>query len=333
MPAWGRPARWSRSRTARSPAGAARRNPTSCSKGWRATLGVPLDKVRVDLDDRPRLLRPQRRRRLRHGRRRAGARRSASRCGCNTRATRAPAGTRRARPRSTRRAPASTRPARSSPTSSSARASRGSTSTPTAASRCDTLAGQTQGVALKSGDGFGVPAESYAFDQQAHGLGDHPAAARPLVAAAQRAPARSGRTADPLRQRVLHRRGGGGGRTPIRSSSACATSRSRATSPSSRRRPRRPSGRRGPRRAATRPATRCPAAASPIRNATARASRSSPRSMSTAQRQDLGAQVHRGARLRADHQSGRAGEMHRGQHRAGRQPHAVGGSAPSTAKR
>src|SRR5205823_6496884 len=27
----------------------------------------------------------------------------------------------------------------------------------------DTLAGQTRGVALKSGDGFGVPAESYAF--------------------------------------------------------------------------------------------------------------------------------------------------------------------------
>jgi nicotinate dehydrogenase subunit B len=30
----------------------------------------------------------------------------------------------------------------------------------------DTLAGQTQGVALKSGDGFGVPAESYAFDNK-----------------------------------------------------------------------------------------------------------------------------------------------------------------------
>jgi CO/xanthine dehydrogenase Mo-binding subunit len=30
----------------------------------------------------------------------------------------------------------------------------------------DTMAGQTQGVALKSGDGFGVPAESYAFDNK-----------------------------------------------------------------------------------------------------------------------------------------------------------------------
>ena len=30
----------------------------------------------------------------------------------------------------------------------------------------DTLSGQTMGVALKSGDGFGVPAESYAFDNK-----------------------------------------------------------------------------------------------------------------------------------------------------------------------
>ncbi|HMJ43940.1 MAG TPA: molybdopterin cofactor-binding domain-containing protein, partial [Pseudolabrys sp.] len=30
----------------------------------------------------------------------------------------------------------------------------------------DTLSGQTQGVALKSGDGFGIPAESYAFDNK-----------------------------------------------------------------------------------------------------------------------------------------------------------------------
>ncbi|MBI2715410.1 MAG: xanthine dehydrogenase family protein molybdopterin-binding subunit [Rhizobiales bacterium] len=33
----------------------------------------------------------------------------------------------------------------------------------------DTLAGHTQGVALKSGDGFGVPAESYAFDHKRMG--------------------------------------------------------------------------------------------------------------------------------------------------------------------
>jgi CO/xanthine dehydrogenase Mo-binding subunit len=33
----------------------------------------------------------------------------------------------------------------------------------------DTLAGQAQGVALKSGDGFGIPAESYAFDNKRAG--------------------------------------------------------------------------------------------------------------------------------------------------------------------
>ena len=66
--------------------------------------------------------------------------------------------------------------------------------------------------------------------QQAHGVGDDPAAARPRLAAARRASARSGRTADPLRQRIVHGRGGGRARPSIRSSSACATSRTRATS-------------------------------------------------------------------------------------------------------
>ena len=40
----------------------------------------------------------------------------------------------------------------------------------------DTLAGQTLGVALKSGDGFGVPAESYASAQQTVVMGNNPAA-------------------------------------------------------------------------------------------------------------------------------------------------------------
>ncbi len=48
--------------------------------------------------------------------------------------------------------------------------------------------------------------------QQAPGLGDDPAAARARLAAAHVAPARSGRPADPLRQRILHGRGGGGAR-------------------------------------------------------------------------------------------------------------------------
>ncbi len=74
----------------------------------------------------------------------------------------------------------------------------------------DTLAGQTLGGAeirrrVRRAGGI------LRLRPQAAGLGDHSAAARPLVAAAQRAPARSGRTANPLRQRVFHRRGGGGG--------------------------------------------------------------------------------------------------------------------------
>ena len=46
--------------------------------------------------------------------------------------------------------------------------------------------------------------------QQADGVGDDPAAARPRLAAAFGASARSGRAADPLRQRIVHGRGGGG---------------------------------------------------------------------------------------------------------------------------
>ena len=44
----------------------------------------------------------------------------------------------------------------------------------------DTLAGQTMGVALKSGDGFGVPAESYAFDNKRMAWETIRAAARSL---------------------------------------------------------------------------------------------------------------------------------------------------------
>ena len=73
---------WSRSRTARSRAGPARRSRTSCSDGVAAQLGVPLAKVARHLDAGPGCLRPQRRRRLRcmdcrragQGGRQAGAR-------------------------------------------------------------------------------------------------------------------------------------------------------------------------------------------------------------------------------------------------------------------
>ena len=100
----------------------------------------------------------------RHGRRRAGqGGRQAGAPAIHAR-RRAPAGTRRARPRSTAPAPRSTPPATSSPTSSSARASRAST--------CNTNGSKPLGHArrplprrarCKSGDGFGVPAESYEF--------------------------------------------------------------------------------------------------------------------------------------------------------------------------
>ena len=112
-------------------------------------------------------------------------RRSASRCGCNTCATRAPAGTQRAPPRSTRRAPRSTRRGKVIAYEFISKGfSRVDVNT-NGGKPWDTLAGQTLGVALKSGDGFGVPAESYAFDNKRHRLGDHPAAARPRLAAAQ----------------------------------------------------------------------------------------------------------------------------------------------------
>ena len=88
----------------------------------------------------------------------------------------------------------------------------------------DTLAGQLTGVALKSGDGFAVPQRILRLRQQIHVLGNGAAAARPRLAAAHLASARSGRPANPLRKRILHGRSGGGiehgsGRVP---SAICA---------------------------------------------------------------------------------------------------------------
>jgi nicotinate dehydrogenase subunit B len=56
----------------------------------------------------------------------------------------------------------------------------------------DTLAGHTRGVALKSGDGFGVPAESYAFDNKRMAWETIP----PLLDRAS--PLRSGHLRDPV---------------------------------------------------------------------------------------------------------------------------------------
>ena len=65
----------------------------------------------------------------------------------------------------------------------------------------DTLTGQTLGVALKSGDGFGVPAESYAFDnkQLSWETCDERSSSGGIVSQ-QRALARSGRPTNPFRE-------------------------------------------------------------------------------------------------------------------------------------
>ncbi len=176
-------------------------------------------------------------------------------------------------------------------------------------------------------DGFGVPAEVLRVRQQAHGVGDDPAAARPRLAAAHRriCAIRSGRRStspanpswtrwrraldvDPVEFRLRHvkdaarHRGDQGRGREVRA------------------------GRRGPRRAATRPAARCRDAASPTRSATARVARSSPRSMSTARPARSG-RASSPSRTTAARSSTRTVcvNTHRGQHRAGHQPHAVGG--------
>ena len=143
--------------------------------------------------------------------------------------------------------------------------------TPTASKPADTLAGHFRGVDAEVGRRLRRAGGILRVRQQAHGVGDDPAAARPRLAAAQRASARSGRAADPLRQRIVHGRGGGGAqrrsdRVPPAPRQGPARHRG-----ASRRRPRRRAGSRGPRRARTRPATRSAAAASPTRSATARA--------------------------------------------------------------
>ncbi len=109
--------------------------------------------------------------------------------------------------------------------------------------------------------------------QQAHRLGDDRAAARPRFAAAQRAHARSGRAANPFRQRIVHRRSGCGAQH--RSGRVPPALRARSA------RHRRHQGGGGEGRLAVAAvaaqrsdaATRSPAAASPMRSAGRRASR------------------------------------------------------------
>ena len=119
----------------------------------------------------------------------------------------------------------------------------------------DTLAGQLRDVALKSGDGFGVPAESYEFANKRLAWETIP----PLLD--RGSPLRSAHLRDPVGPQVHFASESSWTRwrrrfTSIRSNSACATSRMRAISRSSRPRPRRPAGSRGLRHGAIRPAAR-----------------------------------------------------------------------------
>ena len=325
MPAWVRPARWSRSRTATSPAGAGRRNRTSCRRASPLTLGVPLDKVHVIWTTGPG----------------SYGRNDADDCAMDAavlaKAVGKPVRLQYMRDQGTGwdpKGPASIHKARAALD---------------AVGQGHRLRVHQQGVLAGGRQHQWRQAVGYAgrpdarrraeirrrlrraggilcLRQQAAGVGDHPAAARPLLAAAQRASARSGRTADPLRQRVLHRRGGGGGE--------CRSDRVPPAPHQGAARRRRDQGgggegqmgdaalaAQGPdRRQGVRPRHRL-LAAQRHAGGDHRRGRHRPR-----HRQDLRAQVHGGARLRADHQSRRPGEMHRGQHRAGHQPHAVGGS-------
>ena len=190
----------------------------------------------------------------------------------------------------------------------------------------DTLAGQMRGLPLKSGDGFGVPAESYAFDNKKLAWETIP----PLLERAS--PLRTSHLRDPVGPQIhfasesfMDEVAAGLGLDAIefrmrhlKDPRDIAVIKAAAAEG--------PMGHaaiaaQGPdRQQGVRPRHRLCAARRHARRGDRRG-RDRPR-----QRQDLGAQVHGRTRLRADHQPGRADQMHRGQHRAGRQPHAVGGS-------
>ena len=134
----------------------------------------------------------------------------------------------------------------------------------------DTLAGQTQGVALKSGDGFGVPAESYAFDNKKLSW----ETIAPLLD--RSSPLRTSHLRDPVGPQIHFASesfidevaaavGADADRVPPASYQGAARRRRHQGGGGERR-----TGTRGPRRARTRPAARCRAAASPTRSATAR---------------------------------------------------------------
>ncbi len=151
----------------------------------------------------------------------------------------------------------------------------------------DTLAGQDMGVALKSGDGFGFPGDSYGFANKR-------AAWETIAPLLDRAsPLRTAHMRDPVGPQIQspashsstnwqpHSRW-------TRSNSGCVTCATRATSPSSRRWRRSRAGNRGRRPATTSAATRSRAAASPMCSADRRVSPWSPRSRSIARAERSG---------------------------------------------
>ena len=137
--------------------------------GLAAQLGVPLRQCPRHLADRTGLLRPQRCRRLRDGLRDAGqGGRQAGAPAIHARAGHR-LGSRKARPRSTAPARRSTPRQRHRLRVHQQGVLAGRRQHQRQQAPIDTLAGHTLGVALKSGDGFGVPAESYEFANKSMG--------------------------------------------------------------------------------------------------------------------------------------------------------------------
>ena len=189
----------------------------------------------------------------------------------------------------------------------------------------DTLAGQLRDVALKSGDGFGVPAESYEFANKRlawETIAPLLDRGSPLRSAHLRDPVgpqvhfasesfmdelAAALALDPVEFRLRH----------VKEPRDIAVIKAAAEKAGWQSRP-------SPRRDQTgnqgeRPRHRLFPAQ---RHALRHCGRGRHRSR---QRQNLGAQVHGCARLRADHQPGRAAAYDRGQHCPGREPHALGG--------
>ena len=188
----------------------------------------------------------------------------------------------------------------------------------------DTLAGHFRGVELKSGDNFGVPAESYEFANKRMGWETIP----PLLDRAS--PLRGAHLRDPVGPQIHF-----ASESFMDEVAAALGHRSDRVPPAPRQGPARHRGDQGRGREGTmavaavaaqgpdrqqgqRPRHRLLAAQ---RHALRHRRRSRCRSLD---RQDLGAQVHGRPRLRPDHQSHRAHADHRGQYRAGREPNAVG---------